>query len=169
MLRQLITFLAEIIEGIFPRPAYDISPEKLLMNQPTPDISATNNPDALGTNWENIVIAHHNVRALCDLEGLSYDQKESLTATVCGESEFKIHAKRQNFAFHADGTRYLASTDNGICQWNDFYHGKEITPDEAENNPEKAVRLMCKYWKLGRMNQWVAYSSGRYKQFLGKV
>lgn len=122
--------------------------------------------DNLYPDWADKAHARHNVRAICDLEGLTLDQKNTLTATLAVESGFDTHATHPNYAFHASGVRYLASTDFGICQWNDFYHGKEITPDEALNNPDKAVRLMCQYWKKGLMSQWVAYSSGLYKHYL---
>lgn len=112
-------------------------------------------------NWKN-------VRILCDDEGLSPAQKETLTATIWHESNFYVHAKCVNYAFKKDGTKYIASTDHGICQWNDYWHGKEISSQDAEYNPEKAVRLMCKYWKNGQQNQWVAYSSGAYKKYEGK-
>lgn len=111
----------------------------------------------------------HNVRVLCDLEGLSFDMKNRLTATVWGESEFNVHAKCLNYARTPDGTKYVSSVDNGIAQWNTHYHGTEITPDQAVNNPEFAIRLMCKYFKNGLENQWVARSSGRYLQFMGKT
>lgn len=126
-------------------------------------------PDFLYSDWSIISNAHHNVRALCDLEGLTWVQKQTLTACVMVESGFNIHAVNHNLAHHPDGTRYVASTDNGICQWNDFYHGKEITPDEALHNPEKAVRLMCKYWKQGLQKQWVSYSAGLYLKYLDRV
>jgi hypothetical protein len=119
--------------------------------------------------WSDPVVAHHNVRVICDQELLTYDQKEILTACVFQESAFHINAVNHNTVIEADGTRRITSTDNGICQWNDYFHGKEITPDEALHNPEKAIRLMCAYWKAGRMKQWVSYSSGAYKKWLGKV
>jgi hypothetical protein len=59
-----------------------------------------------------------------------------------------------------DKTGKVFSTDYGICQWNDVYHGKEITPEEALHDPEKAVRLMCQYVKQGLIKQWVCYSTG---------
>lgn len=111
----------------------------------------------------------HNVRVLCDLEGLSHAQKDELCATVWGESEFNTHATCINYGHHQDGTKYVASTDHGICQWNDYYHASEITPEQAIDDPEKAIRLMCQYFKAGRQSQWVAYSSNRYKQFLGRT
>jgi len=126
------------------------------------------NPDTLLPDWSIPAAAHHNVRVLCDLEGLTYQQKEVLTACVMVESGFKIDAMHQNYVIE-NGERVLGSTDYGICQWNDKFHGAEITPDQALHNPEMAVRLMCKYWLAGKMNQWCSYASGAYKQYLGKV
>lgn len=104
------------------------------------------------------------------------DLKNKICATIYGESEFDLHARNYNYKTNADGTIYrdenghkvLLSTDHGLCQWNDKYHGHEITDGEAENNPEKAVRLMAKYWMMGELYRrwWIAYKNGRYKQFL---
>jgi hypothetical protein len=110
----------------------------------------------------------HNVRVLCDLEGLSYEMKEELCGTVWGESDFNTHAKCENHKTLSDGTVIVASVDNGISQWNSYWHAKEITPDEAVNDPEKAVRLMCKYFLAGEADQWIAHRSGRYQQFMGR-
>lgn len=127
-------------------------------------------------NWSASDLARHSVRVICDEEGLNLEQKNTMDATIGGESGWDIHAKRLNYAFKDSGKKdangkpilikYLASTDTGICQWNDYYHGKEITPDEAENNPEKAVRLMCAYWKRGQRDTWIAWKDGSYKKHL---
>lgn len=134
---------------------------------PAPSMTPTD-PDALlpwifgksltHNNW-------HNVRALCDLEGLSHAQKETLTACVWVESEFNTNARLDN----RDKTGRVWSTDLGICQWNTYFHGKEITPTQSVEDPELAVRLMCKYWKDGRQSQWVSYTSGAYRAHLGKT
>lgn len=134
--------------------------------------TVANNPDLL-LPWEFGVLGStnniHNVRALCDLCGLTWDDKESLTACVKIESDFDTAATHKNYVISAEGIKVLASTDNGICQWNDVYHGSEITPEQALNDPEMAIRLMCKYFAAGKQNQWVSYSSGAYKEWLGKV
>lgn len=122
-------------------------------------------PTHLIPDWSLPLAAHHNVRVICDQEGLTWEQKQTLTACVMVESGFHIDAVQYNKGL--DGK--VLSTDYGICQWNDYYHGKEITPDEALHNPDKAVRLMCRYWKKGLMSQWVSYSTGMYKKWLGKV
>lgn len=107
----------------------------------------------------------HNVRVICDLEGLSHEQKEELCATVWGESEFNTHARLDN----KDKQGRVWSSDLGICQWNTYWHSKEITPEESIDNPEKAVRLMCQYFLAGNADDWVAHKSGRYLQFMGKT
>lgn len=106
----------------------------------------------------------HNVRVLCDLEGLTSTMKEELCATVWGESEFNTHARLDN----KDKNGRVWSIDAGICQWNSYWHSKEISTEEAFNDPEKAVRLMCKYFLNGQASDWVAYKSGRYLQFVGR-
>lgn len=128
--------------------------------------------ETLFPDWSIPSCAHHNVRVICDQEGLNWSEKQELTACVMQESEFDINAKNYNYAFDKEtGEKHLASTDYGICQWNDYYHGKEITPNEAQYHPEKAVRLMCAYWKRGEAakRQWISYKSGAYRKFLGKV
>jgi len=125
------------------------------------------NPDTL-LPWGPIPNNHHNVRVLCDLEGVTYIQKEELTACVMVESGFNLNAINRNYIFE-NGQRVLGSTDYGICQWNDKFHGSEITPDQALQDPEMAVRLMCKYWLSGKQSQWCSFTSGAYQQYLGKV
>lgn len=111
--------------------------------------------------WDTIDHIKHTVRVICDEEGFTLEQKNTMYATIWAESGFNLKAKNEN---KVNGK--VVSTDYGICQWNDYYHGKEITPDEAVNNPEKAVRLMCQYWKRGQRNLWIAYKSGAYKKYL---
>jgi hypothetical protein len=102
------------------------------------------------------------VRVVCDEEGLTLDQKNTMCATIGAESGW--HTDAINYNRNKDGS--LASTDYGICQWNDYYHGKEISPDDALHDPEKAVRLMCAYWKRGQRTLWMGYTSGNYKKYL---
>ena len=152
---------------------------------PQPQISPVPDQPApiSSLDWSTPLNSRHSVRVICDDEGLSVADKNDLCATVDAESGFKTTAVCLNLsngtAISTDmagkdteianaKTRGLtvSSTDFGICQWNDYYHGKEITPDEAVNNPEMAVRLMCQYWKRGQQSQWVGFSSGNYKQYL---
>lgn len=110
--------------------------------------------------WDTPEAARHSLRLICDEEGLTVEQKNLMSQVVHCESGYKIHATHPNLY---DGR--VVSTDFGICQWNDYYHDKEITPEEAMTNPEKAIRLMCTYVKEGLIKQWVCYSSGMYKDY----
>ncbi len=165
---QLLSDLSWVLNVLIPavksRQTQNLPPTTKVMPQPAQSTAPTN-PDALLPDWSIIPAAHHNVRALCDLEGLSYDQKETLAACVMIESGFHIDAIHRN----TNAAGKVFSTDYGICQWNDVYHGSEITPDEALHNPEKAVRLMCRYFKAGKQGQWVSFSSGAYLKFKGRV
>ena len=156
VLRQLFTKQTPMPQPMNPIPA------------PAPIVPATPSVDTL-LPWDTTTsLSHanyHNVRVICDLEGLSLEQKDILTSCVWVESEFNVHAKMEN----KDKVGRVWSTDNGICQWNDYFHGTEITPDQAVNDPEMAVRLMCSYWKAGKENQWVSFTSGAYKAYLGHV
>ena len=63
------------------------------------------------------------------------------------------------------------STDFGLCQFNDVWYWqkeKVISPDDALNKPEKAVRIMAKMFKKGRAKDWVCFSTKRYISFLSK-
>ncbi len=127
------------------------------------------NPDAL-LAWDTIEGAHHNVRAICDLVGLTFDQKQILTACVKVESGFDINAVHIN----RDGRGHILSTDYGIVQINDYYHigaGKEFpTIEYVLANPEDCVRWMCTYYKThGNLAAWVSCTSGAFKQWLGRV
>lgn len=135
-------------------------PQKPVIAPPPPVVVPTPTP-APKYDWSTPAACKHTIRVICDEEGLTVEEKNKLDATINGESGYKLDARRDNYL-----NGKVWSTDWGLCQWNDYYHGKEITPDEAVHNPEKAVRLMCKYWKRGQCNLWVAYSSGAYKKYL---
>lgn len=112
-------------------------------------------------DWSTPDAAKHSLRLICDEEGLSVFQKDTMSQVVHCESGYKTNIVHPN----KRPSGAVTSTDYGICQWNDFFHGKEITPDEALHDPEKAVRLMCQYVKAGRISQWVCYSAGLYKNY----
>lgn len=132
-----------------------------------PDVPVSN-PDAL-LPWTTMENCRHNVRALADLEGLTVEQKNLMSQVVHCESDYGPSIVHPNIVTKTlpDGTKhtYTASTDWGIAQWNDYYHGKEISPVDAVDNPEMAIRLMCKYVKNGQIKQWVCYSSGLYLNY----
>lgn len=155
----ILSYIAMWIEKLkkqsVPAPAPIIAPSPI-QPQRAPIAESTPKYD-----WDTPVLARHSVRVICDEEGLTTSQKNTLCATIACESGFNPKAINYN---KVNGR--VVSTDFGICQWNDYYHGKEISPEEAVNNPEKAVRLMCKYWKQGLERQWVCYSTGRFARHL---
>ncbi len=114
--------------------------------------------------WDTPAHIRRNVRVMCDAAGLTQRQKNTLCATIHAESGWDSKAVCHNYGLR-NGVKTLLSTDNGLCQWNDYWHKDEITPDEATNNPQKAVGLMIAYWKAGLQKQWVGYSSGSYLKY----
>ena len=115
--------------------------------------------------WDTKDHIRRNVRVMCDNAGMSIPDKNEMCATIHGESSWDIHAICHNYTTK-HGVKVLASTDNGLCQWNDYWHSKEITPHEAQNDPHKSVSLMIQYWLGGQKDAWVAHKTGYYKQFL---
>ena len=157
LLKWLDEFLHALVYGDAPMPQQ--TPPNMPINEPPPPEPVT--PPLL---WDTPANVRHSIRVLCDELGFTLEQKNTMCATIQAESGFNTHARLDN---KKNGVVW--STDWGVCQWNSYWHWektKEISPEEAVNNPEKAVRLMCKYWKAGLRNQWVAYSSGAYKRYL---
>lgn len=157
---KFLFWLDTLLENIFPPAAYDKNPAELEMNKEPIPTTPMEKPTYI---WSPPDLARHSVRVICDEEGLTVEQKNTMCATIGGESGWDITATNKNIS---PTTGKVTSVDYGLCQWNNVYHGKEISPDEALNNPEKAARLMCAYWKRGQRDLWVAYKNGRYKQFL---
>lgn len=58
------------------------------------------------------------------------------------------------------------TTDYGLCQFNDYWYGHIISPHDALNNPELAVRTMCQQWVKGRQNDWIAHRNKSYLKYL---
>lgn len=165
---QFITALLKLV-GIEQK---QLDKVQTTVTPPTPVVPVVTTSPVLAPKyiWNTVSDAKHSVRVICDEEGLDLEQKNTMCATIGGESGWMSYylegpkkglpVKRENYV---DGK--LDSTDWGICQWNDWYHAKEITVDESLNNPEKAVRLMSAYWKRGDRNEWIAYKNGSYKKY----
>lgn len=124
------------------------------------------NSDDLYDSWDIPAQARHNVRALCDLAGLSLGDKNIITACIARESGFDNNAKCEN----KDATGKVWSTDWSLVQCNDFYHigpNKDFPSVEyVLANPAIMVNWMIQCMKEGRLNMWVSYSSGIYKRYL---
>lgn len=134
----------------------------------TPTGPTAENPDVLYPDWSTQKRAYHNVRVLCDLAGLSVDQKNLICACIYQESQFIPTAKGK---INSNGTH-----DWGICQFNDgelkgvqlWIGGTAIFPsvDYVLANPEACVKEMIAMFKAGHINWWSSYSTGAYKQWL---
>lgn len=140
-----------------PQPPAVITPPPPIA--PAPPTPTTPDPSVLEP-WGDPISNRHNVRVIADQENLTVEQKNLLSQVIHCESGYHTLAVHPNLY---EGN--VVSTDRGICQWNDKYHGKEITAEEAFNDPEKCVRLMCKYLKAGQIKLWVCYSAGLYKSY----
>lgn len=97
------------------------------------------------------------VREVCAAEGLTTDLINIVVAVIWAESGMNPNAKNVN---------KNGSTDWGLCQFNDYWSAAQITPWEALNNPRKAVTLMAREVKAGRIWRWVTYNTGAYRKFL---
>jgi hypothetical protein len=134
-----------------------------------------NNVDTL-VPWTGKENCRHNVRVLCDLEGLTVAQKEDMSSTVNCESGYNPNICNLNFtdgttaeclypdiqsaiASHVAQGKKVASIDYGIAQINDYYHigeGKDFSSAEAViQNPEPVIRWMAKQWIAGNGRLWV--------------
>ena len=124
---------------------------------------AVMNPDAL-LPWDTADNCRHNVRAICDLEGLTEVQKDNLSKTIHCESNYNPACVHPN-TFNGK----VSTTDYGICQINDYWHigpGKDFPSSEyVLQNPEACVRWMCNQWKAGNANAWVCHSKGLFNNY----
>lgn len=125
--------------------------------------------------WDTKEHARHSVRVICDEMGLTVQQKNDLCATVGAESGWQSYyltglKKGQPVKRENKKGGIVWSTDWGISQINDWYHigkGKEFPSVEyVLNNPEAVIRWMCKMWKAGHADWWIAYKSGAYRAYL---
>lgn len=167
-LADLQTFVSSLRAYLFTM--HQLPPTPAPIEQPpTPPISPVAPLPAPKYLWDTRENTRHSLRVICDEEGLTLEQKDLVSQVLHCESDYNITTVHPNIVTKTlpDGTKhtYTASTDYGLCQWNDFYHGKEISPDEALHNPEKAMRLMCQYVKAGELKDWVCYSEGLYKNY----
>lgn len=153
LLKALDELLWALVKGDAPLPP-----------EPHPVPPTPNPPIMPALDWSNVQAIKSSIRKICKEEGLTLEQTDTLVATIGGESQYLLTAKNVNR--RKDGS--VASTDWGLCQWNDYYHGKEITPEEAVHNPEKAVRLMATYWKMGETYRrwWIAYKNNSYLKYM---
>lgn len=125
--------------------------------------------------WDTLIASKHSVRVICDEEGLTLEQKNTLCATVGAESGWQSYylsgpKKGQPVKLENKKDGKVWSTDWGIAQINDHYHigpGKSFPSVQyVLDNPDAVIRWMAKQWKAGNRNWWIAYKNGSYKKFL---
>lgn len=142
-----------------------LTPKIMLPEAPTsPAAPSVDIPEPLP--WDTAQKAYHGVRVLCDLAGLTVDEKNLICACIFQESRFLNTAENHN----RDSQGNILSTDFGFCQVNDFYHiGQNKDFPNVQfvlENPDKVVSWMITMYKHGLLKQWVSYSSGAYKVWL---
>lgn len=135
-----------------------------LMPAPYPPSPDSQNPDALFADWSIKENARHNVRAICDQEELTEQQKNDLSKTVHCESNYEISIVHPNIV-----NGIVTSTDYGIAQINDYWHiglGKDFPSSQyVLENPEACIRWMARQWKAGNAKAWVCYLKGMYENY----
>lgn len=116
------------------------------------------NPDVLRSNWDSQQNNFHNVRVLCDLLGLTIDEKNLICACIYQESQFFNYKPNGQPVTHENYVKgVLASTDWGICQINDYWHVKKypdfVSVESILKNPDKAVEFMIHAYLNGNLKQ----------------
>lgn len=122
--------------------------------------------------WGNPEEVRHSIRVKCDNAGLSFDDKNKLTACIYQESNFISTAEGKP---NTNGTR-----DYGLCQYNDGKNAEGVaywigpgaaftSIQEVLSSPEKNVDVMIAAFKEGRISEWSSYSTGAYKQWIVDV
>lgn len=140
---------------------------------PTEEIPSPTPPDPkAGLSWEDQKGAFKLTRIMCDEEGLTFVQKNTVCACIYQESRFRNR--------YADGSPVINenkkdgrvwSTDYGIVQVNDYWHigpGKSF-PSVAYvmDNPEDMVRWMVRHMKrTSGLQPWSSWTTGAYRQWL---
>ena len=173
-------WLVRFLEWLFPHAWKDmemeyIPPMPSLDNDPIVPVEVIKQPVEETLLWDTVEHARHSVRVICDEEGLTVQDKNDLCATVGAESGWQSYylsgpKKGLPVKFENKKGDLVWSTDWGICQINTYYHiglGKTF-PDYQYvlDNPELCIRWMCKQWKAGHADWWIAYKTQAYKKFL---
>lgn len=151
----LISELNEWVQGIY-------SKQQDIMTE----IPAIDPIDTLNPDWTLPKDAYHNVRVLCDLAGLTFEEKNLICACIFQESRFNNAAICRN----KNALGVVTSSDWGLVQVNDHYHiGPKLDFPSVEYvlaNPDVAVNWMIAMYKHNLLSMWVSYSSGAYRQWL---
>ena len=148
---------------------YEIMENKPKIEEPepkTPDEMNVMQKESL-YKWDTPAEACHSFRTICDEVGLSVNEKNMLAKVLNCESGFNVKAVHKNN--DARQTTDFGSQKFGVAQFNNFWYKDLISPDEALNDPEKAVRLFIDEYQAGRLKNWVCFKTGRYQNFPSKI
>lgn len=168
--------VAPVVPTPAPKPVDPPKPVEPPKPAPQPTYDEILHSSELFPTWDTVEKSRHNVRAICDQEGLTLKQKNDLCATVGAESGWQSYylsgpkkgkpVTKENLAPNGR----VWSTDYGIAQINSHYHiGPGNTFPSAQyvlDNPEACIRWMCNEWKAGNAKWWIAYKNGSYRKFL---
>ncbi len=159
--KDILAALKYFIGIVFSRPE-DIKSNS--MNEPLPVVDTKSIPEPY--KWDTAANSRHSVRVICDEMGLTWPDKNLITAVIQAESNFNNNAK----CYNKNSQGVVTSTDHGICQINDFYHvgiGKKFPSVKyIMENPDKCVVWMIQMYKQGHLSMWVAFKTGAYKRYL---
>lgn len=110
-----------------------------------------------GGTYEERMEMYHLAKTVCVAEGIIGQDSLDMLATIFGESGYNRWCENQK------------TFDYGLCQFSKRYYLVEykMTPQEAIDSPERCLRIMAKNWKTRKSN-WVAYSSGGFRKWLGR-
>lgn len=130
---------------------------------PTTSVNPKDDPDII-LPWTTPENCRHNVRAICDLAGLSVKEKNLISQVVHCESNYNPHCVHENVV----GGK-VSSTDFGIVQVNDYWWiGKNKRFPTAQyvlDNPQECVEWMIERYKQGYLSNWVCYSKNLYVRY----
>lgn len=95
-------------------------------------------------------------REICMEQGLGMQATQQLLQTIMGESGFNVFCENKN------------TFDFGVAQFNQRTYLVEykMTPEDALSDPIRCITIMAKNWPIRKTN-WVAFSSGGYKNYDG--
>ena len=151
IIAKIIDAIEKILKLMFQQTEI-IKKEEEMIKTINNDISPEAKPIEPKYDWSIPEKARKSVRIICDEEGMILKQKNEICDTINCESGFKTNLIHHN----KNGT-----SDYGIIMANSHWYigeGKPIASiDEAINNPEKCIRVMCEMWRKKRMKDWICY------------
>lgn len=163
-----IRFIADLYEALKGEYHADVEPVSVAQAPspvaaiPTPPVPVKEVPD-----WFTPKGAYRATRVMCDEMGLTFAQKEIVCACIYQESQFDNKA----VCLNRDRSGRVWSKDLGLVQVNNYFHcgkGKHFPSEQyVLDNPGEAVKWMIETMKkTGRLQPWVSYTSGAYRQWL---